>query len=73
MSSGSGEVVLADPGYARSSPVKLIKVWAEKEFRNLKRIRESGMKCPVPLIIKDNLIVMEFLGAKGVAYPSRRG
>ena len=31
------------------------------------------MKCPVPLIIKDNLIVMEFLGAKGVAYPSRRG
>ncbi len=27
------------------------------------------MKCPVPLIIKDNLIVMEFLGSKGVAYP----
>lgn len=51
--------------------MKLIKVWAEKEFRNLKRIRDSGLKCPVPLIIKDNLIVMEFLGSGGKAHPSR--
>lgn len=50
--------------------MKLIRVWAEKEFRNLKRIRESGLKCPVPLIVKDNLVVMEFLGANGAAYPS---
>jgi len=58
-------------GYCRSSPYKLIKVWAEKEFRNLKRIRETGLLCPYPTIIKDNLIVMEFLGEKGVAAPRK--
>lgn len=56
-------------GYCRSSPFKLIQVWAEKEFRNLKRIKEAGINCPTPLIIKDNLIVMEFLGDKSKAFP----
>lgn len=56
-------------GHIRTSPSKLIKVWAEKEFRNLKRIREAGIKCPTAVIIKDNLIVMEFLGSGGKAIP----
>lgn len=56
-------------GYQRTNAFKLIKVWAEKEYRNLKRIRASGIICPVPLIIKENLIVMEFMGSGGAAAP----
>lgn len=56
-------------GYQRTNPIKLIKVWAEKEYRNLKRIRAAGIFCPVPLIIKENLIVMEFVGQNAKAAP----
>lgn len=56
-------------GYQRTNPYKLIKVWAEKEFRNLKRIKAAGLFCPTPLIIRENLIVMEFVGKNGKAAP----
>lgn len=56
-------------GYQRTSPYKLIKVWAEKEYRNLKRIRATGINCPIPVLIKDNLIVMDFIGSKSKAAP----
>ncbi|AGO12596.1 AaceriAER257Wp [[Ashbya] aceris (nom. inval.)] len=49
---------------ARSNhnPRKMIKIWAEKEFRNLKRIYQSGViPCPRPVEIKSNVLVMEFL------------
>lgn len=51
----------------RTNPHKLIKVWAEKEFRNLKRIQQVGIKCPEPIVIKENILVMEFIGENGVA------
>ena len=41
-------------GNVTSNPRKLIKLWAEKEFRNLKRIEEHGLKCPHPLELRDN-------------------
>lgn len=56
-------------GSVSSNPRKLIKLWAEKEFRNLKRIEESGMKCPHAMELRDNLILMEFLGKDSKAYP----
>ena len=51
----------------RTNPHKLIKVWAEKEFRNLKRIQQVGIKCPEPICIKENILVMEFIGENGIA------
>ncbi|GMM41519.1 protein kinase [Hanseniaspora uvarum] len=45
------------------NPRKLIKIWAEKEFRNLKRIYSYPfILCPKPIDIKNNVLVMEFLG-----------
>ena len=29
-------------GYSRSNPRKMVKMWAEKEFRNLARLRAAG-------------------------------
>ncbi len=56
-------------GYCKSNPRKMVALWAEKEVRNLKRINLAGIKSPLPLILKSNLIVMEFLGKNGVAAP----
>ena len=33
-------------GVCYSNPRKMIKIWAEKEFRNLKRMSESGVCSP---------------------------
>jgi RIO kinase 1 len=56
-------------GYCKSNPRKMVALWAEKEVRNLKRLIQGGLKCPNPLILKSNLIVMEFIGKDGKAAP----
>jgi len=56
-------------GYCKSNPRKMVAVWCEKEIRNLKRIRQKGIKCPEPYDFKSNLIMMEFIGKDGVAAP----
>ncbi|AAS52938.1 AER257Wp [Eremothecium gossypii ATCC 10895] len=54
------------------NPRKMIKIWAEKEFRNLKRIYQSGViPCPQPVEIKSNVLVMEFLN-RGDGFASPR-
>ena len=59
-------------GYCKSNPRKMVAVWCEKEIRNLKRIRQKGVKCPEPFAFKSNLIMMEFIGKDGVAAPRLR-
>ena len=57
-------------GYCKSNPRKMVKVWAEKEMRNYRRIYQSGIPCPRPILLKTNILVMEFLGSEG--WPSPR-
>jgi RIO kinase 1 len=56
-------------GYCKSNPRKMVSLWCEKEIRNLKRIKQKGVKCPEPYDFKSNLIMMEFIGKDGVAAP----
>lgn len=57
-------------GYSRHNPRKMVKVWAEKEMRNLKRLYTAGIPSPQPLILRQHVLVMDFLGSKdGWAYP----
>ncbi|KAG2199979.1 hypothetical protein INT47_000329 [Mucor saturninus] len=57
-------------GYSKSNPRKMVKVWAEKEMRNLKRIQAAGIPSPTAIILRMHVLVMEFLGDKnGWAYP----
>ena len=59
----------ADKGNNR----KMVKLWAEKEFRNLRRLHAAGIACPEPLMLKLHVLVMEFLGDKrGYAFPRLR-
>lgn len=56
---------------SQHNPRKMIKIWAEKEFRNLKRIYQSGVvPAPEPIEVKSNVLVMEFLNrGDGFASP----
>ncbi|KAF9209581.1 Serine/threonine-protein kinase RIO1 [Haplosporangium sp. Z 27] len=57
-------------GYNKSNPRKMVKIWAEKEMRNLKRLHQAGIPCPEPLVLRMHVLVMGFLGDKnGWAYP----
>lgn len=53
----------------QSNPRKMVKVWAEKEFRNLKRLYVNGIPCPEPVELRSHVLVMEYL-TKGNAQPS---
>ncbi|KAL1890347.1 Serine/threonine-protein kinase rio1 [Sporothrix stenoceras] len=52
---------------------KMVKKWAEKEFRNLQRLNRAGIACPYPIQLKANVLLMEFLGDNdGHAFPRLR-
>ncbi|THV00816.1 RIO1-domain-containing protein [Dendrothele bispora CBS 962.96] len=50
-------------GYSRN-PRKMVRLWAEKEMRNLKRLVAAGIRCPDPVEVRENILVMTFLGDK---------
>ncbi|VVT46058.1 uncharacterized protein SAPINGB_P001025 [Magnusiomyces paraingens] len=59
-------------GYSKHNPRKMVKLWAEKEFRNLRRIKtNSDIPVPEPLFLRLHVLVMEFLGTKK-GWPSPR-
>jgi len=52
------------------NPRKLIKLWAEKEMRNLKRLTAAQVPCPTPIVQKENILVMSFIGKEGFPAPA---
>ncbi|KAG8907703.1 protein kinase rio1 [Tulasnella sp. 403] len=51
-------------GYARKNPRKMVRLWAEKEMRNLKRLTSANVRCPEPIEVRENVLVMGFLGSE---------
>lgn len=56
-------------GYCKGNPRKMVRTWAEKEFRNLSRIYRDGIPCPEPLLLKGHVLIMTFLGEDGWPAP----
>ncbi len=48
---------------------KFIYLWSEREYANLVEAYNSGVPVPKPLTQSNNVLVMQFLGEKGVRYP----
>ena len=44
----------------------LIFTWAQKEFRNLEQASRAKVRVPKPVVVKSNVLVMEFIGKDGV-------
>ncbi|KAH6898132.1 RIO1 family-domain-containing protein [Thelonectria olida] len=60
-------------GFDKGNNRKMVQLWAEKEFRNLRRIYNAGILCPEPINLKLHVLAMGFLGdRKGWAYPRLR-
>ncbi|MEK6954176.1 MAG: RIO1 family regulatory kinase/ATPase [Candidatus Micrarchaeota archaeon] len=45
---------------------EMVRIFAKKEFANLKLVNKAGVRAPRPVKCKDNVVVMEFLGEEGV-------
>ena len=59
-------------GYSKKNPRKMVQTWAEKEMRNLIRLKEAGLRVPTVTMLRSHVLVMEFIGTDGVAAPRLR-
>lgn len=50
----------------------LIFAWAQKEFRNLEQATAAKVRVPKPIAVKNNVLIMEFVGKDGVPAPSMK-
>ena len=50
-------------GYNKSNNRSMVKLWAEKEMRNLRRIYVAGIPCPEPVHLRLHVLVMGFVGS----------
>ena len=48
-----------------SDKSEVVIAWTRKEFANLKRAQEAGVRVPEPIAVQRNVLVMEFLGVVG--------
>lgn len=58
------EYMAPDPRYAglKRNKMSIIFTWAIKEYRNLLRAREAGVRVPKPYYVFKNVLVMEHIG-----------
>ena len=48
----------------------LIFTWARKEFRNLEQASKAKVRVPKPIAVRNNVLIMEFIGKDGVSSPT---
>lgn len=55
--------------YCKSNPRKMVRTWAEKEARNLTRLANAGVLGPKVRILRQHVLVMDFIGEDGWPAP----
>lgn len=63
--------IIGDPRFKKipRNISKVIFLWASKEFKNLKRAYKVGLSVPNPKYIKDNILIMEYIGFESIPAP----
>jgi len=63
--------LLGDPRFKKipHNISKIIYLWAAKEYKNLKRAFKVGLSVPEPLFIKNNILIMEYIGFGPIPAP----
>ncbi|KAL1129195.1 hypothetical protein AAG570_013725, partial [Ranatra chinensis] len=56
-------------GYCRHNPRKMVRTWAEKEMRNLVRMKAADLPVPDPILLRSHVLVMAFIGKDGWPAP----
>jgi RIO kinase 1 len=69
---GMMKYIQGDPRFIniKKDTRSLISTWAQKEFRNLEESTQAKVRVPKPVVVKSNVLVMEFIGKDGVSAPS---
>ncbi|GFO19135.1 serine/threonine-protein kinase rio3-like [Plakobranchus ocellatus] len=57
-----GDHRLSSDIYKKQNPRKIMKLWAEKECMNLKRMRRHNIPCPTPISLKKHVLAMTCIG-----------
>ncbi|CAJ35265.1 serine protein kinase RIO [Methanocella arvoryzae] len=68
------DYMLGDPRFANIKHTQkgIIFAWTQKEFRNLQRAAEAGVRVPAPIEADRNILIMEFIGKDGIPAPRLR-
>lgn len=63
--------ILGDPRFkgVKRDLRSLVFLWAQKEFKNLSLAYDANIRVPRPIAIKNNVLIMEFIGKGGVSAP----
>lgn len=66
--------IQGDPRFTRvkRDTRSLIYLWAQKEYKNLHSAYEAGVSVPKPVAVRNNVLIMEFIGKDGVSAPLLR-
>lgn len=64
----------ADPRFkgVRRDTRSVIFAWAQKEFSNLQQATRAKVRVPRPIAVRNNVLIMEFIGKNGVCAPSMK-
>lgn len=54
-------------GVRLGSKHQIISIWAKKEFKNLNLAKEAGVDVPRTLKVRDNVLIMEYIGDENAA------
>ena len=63
--------IIGDPRFKKipHNISKIIFLWASKEFKNLKRAYKAGLSVPEPIHVKNNILIMEYIGFGSIPAP----
>lgn len=65
------DYIIGDPRFKKipKNISKVIFLWASKEYKNLKRAYKVGLNVPKPIHIKNNILIMEYIGSENTPAP----
>lgn len=68
------DYIIGDPRFEKIKHSKrnIVFAWTKKEYRNLNRALQAGVRVPRPVVAERNILLMEFIGKNGVAAPLLR-
>jgi len=68
------DYIIGDPRFEniKRDRRSIVFAWARKEFKNLKRAFNTGVRVPKPIACDKNVLIMEFIGKEGMAAPKLR-
>ena len=68
------DYIIGDPRFEniKRDRRSIVFAWARKEFKNLKRAFDVGVRVPKPIACDKNVLIMEFIGKEGIAAPRLR-